>query len=437
MEMQYRDKDSYLWSVLPNTGIVFGSPTSPKVVDFPNTLLQKTRCFGIPYEGNYVGNTTLRVMNFTSSTLKGPITSNGPVLYFFSGLAISHFKWKLHNAPQGTRIGFYTSSWLNGIQEENKYYLFPTDRGISIFNTACGEFYATGITVISVIVEGSFPLEMEVSYHNPKSLPAINLSLYLPQPYAEWCGELIMTQEFFNKDEGEILLKPVPKYFAETETRIAYLESTAVNLIFTDVIVPVLDKLGTTSTLIQSVQFKSLSITSLKSASGENLAFSQDVQDSGWMSGIFRDKTMAIKSITKPGVNIVPVVTISVVRSVTYNPNNAFEGVYLIGANIGVYGSLRGIVNIMDEYSIRNQLCSFIIPEYTVFISAGETHKRTTESTFTTTLTPNVETISFRIFGGNISRISGRVSLTDIAPATNIIVISIPFLRIDFYEVTA
>ena len=435
MQMHYRDKDSYLWSTLPNTGVVFGTPTSLKVVDFPNTLLKTTRCFGIPYEGNYIGNTKLRVLNFTSSTLKGPITSNGPVLYFFSGLAISHFKWKLFG-PYGTRIGFYTSSWLNGVQDENKYYLFPTDRGISMFTEPQGEFYATGITVISVIVEGSFPMELEVSYHNPKSLPAIDMKLYIPQPFAEWCGELIMTQEFFNKDEGEILLKPVPKYFAETETRLAYLESTAVNLIFTDIPILAIDKLITTSTLIQSIQFNGLSIVSSGTASGQTLAFSQAVQDSGWMSGVFRDRTMAIKSITKPGVNIVPIVTITVVRSVTYKPNNAFEGTYLVGASVGVYGSLRGTFNIMDEYSIRNQLCSFTVPEYTVFILAGETHKRTTETTFTTTLTPNVETISFRIFGGNISKLSGRVSLTDIAPATNIVVISIPFLKIDFYEVT-
>lgn len=435
--MQYRDKDSYLWSVLPVTGITTIVPTSPKVTKFPNSLLPKTRCYGIPYTNN----SKLNVLNFTSSSLNGPITSNGPVLYFFSALAIAHFKWTAIGAPSTFKIGFYTSNWLNTSSNQDKYYLLPTDRGLSLFgnvvyhkpqcDTNQGEFYTTGFTVFSVIIEGSFALELEVTYCNPKCLPALDLKLYLPQPYGEYDDEIVMTQEYFDKEKSLVLYKPTPAYLIETANRIAYLESTAVNLIFTDIPIPVLNKLGVTSTLIDSVTFKGLTMQG-NNTGPYTLGYSEDVKNAGRVSGIFRNDTMAIKSITKPGINIVPVVTVIFQRSIDASVNS--PGDYLIHGNAGVYGNLAGIFGSMEEYSIRNQLCSFSMPEYTITLPKNGRHHATSSWEFSNALAPNVESISLRIFGVDITNVKGFNLLE------GILIIDAKFyfdlFKIDFYQIT-
>lgn len=182
--MEYCNKDAYLWSILPTTGIVSISPDVGTFTNLPTIPVRNTKLYGIPYEDNYTGtNGALRIITFTSSSINSPVRNTGPILYLFSGLSIYDVKWKVLNAPSSVKVGFYTSNWLPASSDESKYYLFATDKGLSLYNTPTGQFRATSLSVLSVIIEGNYPVELEVSYCNPPSITYPDLQLYLPVPY--------------------------------------------------------------------------------------------------------------------------------------------------------------------------------------------------------------------------------------------------------------
>lgn len=227
--MEYCNKDAYLWSVLPLSGITSAMTPFGTVTNLPTTILSKSRLFGIPYPNTF--QSLLSIINFTNSSLLGPITNSGPLLFVFSRSAILKVKWKVIGAPADIKVGFYTSNWLvNG--NETNYYLFPTNKGISLFEGLCGEFTTTDLAILSVIIEGSYGFEMEISYSNPKSVTFPDRPLFITLPFATWKHELIMTAEMFDSSRLSTLIKPVPKYFNETLTRLDFLQQFSVNLIF-------------------------------------------------------------------------------------------------------------------------------------------------------------------------------------------------------------
>lgn len=438
--MEYRNKDSYLWSVLPLTGLTEITTFSTSTSNFPNTPLRKSRSFGIPYEGDYRGNTNLRVLNFTTSP-NGPITSDprnvtnattGPILYAFSASAILRFKWKTIGAPKdvtigapkGAKIGFYTSNWLSTSSNQDKYYLFPTDRGISLFNTNKGEFYTTGFTIFSVITEGSFALELEVSYCNPKSITLPQLSLYIPTVFAEWCDKVIATQELIDSVQGLVLIRPLPKYFAETVTRLAYLESTAINLIFTSTLL--INNLSATK-LIRTVEFSNL--PTIRSDDIRILGYDANVVNQGWSAGSALNFSMGVKSITIPGTNVFSIVSVDVERSFKIQVP-FYNTTYSVRRETGVYGKLN-VLTFFDDYSIRNQPCGFQIPGSIFHTDITGLYEETKSYSFTTNIEANVESICLRFYGFQIYKQSGNV-LTQ--PLLSEIIIR--RMKIDFYEIT-
>lgn len=460
--IEYRNKDNHLWSVLPLAGISQVGTTSGSVTtDFSKPLVKKTKCYGIPYEGTYTGNTTLRVINFTCSSLDGPITTNGPLLYLFSGMTIAHIKWKLRNAPPGTKVGFYTANWLTSNTDENKYYLFATDRGLSLFTTECGEFKAFGVIVVAVIVEGNFPVELEVTYRNPKILTIPPLQLFLPQTFAQWpqhnnhcndvsndcklnsnrshdaglfsgklydnglCNDVIMTQTLYNELDGSIITQPTPNYITETATRIAYLEANAVNLIFTDPIP--LNQMQLASTLLETVKFSNFPM--LTNGSLRSLRYTKLTVEGSPFSIPFVGNIMAIRSFTKPGVNIIPVVTITVERTFSFPVTLKQPVTYVVEPETFSYGRLN-VFTTFTPYSIRNQPCSFVIPGYRITtVENSREYSETQQWTFTTSLEANVESIGMASAGFEIIRLGGYLSTK---LTTNVMIIK--EMTIDFYS---
>ena len=438
--MEYRNKDSYLWSVLPLTGITAITTFSTSENNFPNTPLRKTRCFGIPYvtdavyrEGDYRGNTNLRVLNFTTSP-NGPITcdprnitnaTTGPILYAFSATSILHFKWTaIDSGKPISKIGFYTSNWLSNSNNQDKYYLFPTDRGISMFGKQRGEFYTTGFTMFSVITEGSFALKLEVSYHNPKSLTIPKLSLYTPTVFAKWCNEVIATQELIDSVKGLVLIRPLPKYFAETIARLAYLETTAINLIFTNTLLT--NKLTTTN-LIRTVEFSNL--PTIRSDDIRILGYDANVVNQGWSAGSALNFSMGVKSITVPGTNVFSIVSVEVERSFKIQVP-FYNTTYLVRRENGVYGKLN-VLTFFNDYSIRNQPCGFVIPASTFHTDITGLYEETKLYSFTTNIEANVESICLRFYGFQIYRQSGNVLTQTVSDS-----VIIRRMKIDFYEIT-
>lgn len=225
--MEFVSKDAYLWSVLPLSGVSGNYKEIGTFTTFPKPLLKSTKLYGIPFNGTYNSNVALRLINFTASSLSGPITKAGNFLYLFSMVAIISVKWKILGVPNGIvpKIGFYTANYFPSSSDSSRYYLIPTNLGIGLFSGTNGCFSTTSFGFFSVIVEGDYPVELEVTYRNPKKTTIPDLLLYRPIPFGKWCDELIMTQMLFTAQD--VLFQPEPEYIALSQEQIAYLNQTS------------------------------------------------------------------------------------------------------------------------------------------------------------------------------------------------------------------
>lgn len=391
--MEYESKEAYLWSVLPLSGITSNYSNSGTFTSFPEATNRSVKLYGIPYNPN----DSLKVMNFTTSTLNGPILTNGPLLYTFSMEAIYRVKWKIPT-NQKLNVGFYTTDYISTVKESSKFYLFGTSKGVSLFNDCQGEFSFTGFGMFCVIVQGNVPFEMKISYSNPKSVTIPSLKLYLPIPFSIFCNSLIMTQELIDEANQNILLKPLPNYIAKTNVMLDFLNAMAVTLIFN----PTTQLLQNKLSAISTNTYKNLPFVNGNSSIFTLSASLNDVKD--YYLGF--NNNIALKTPLKPGQNLISTIKISltIVGTIeTPTPTNTITN-KIVSANFDnvtfVYGKPEAS-GLFSNYSFRNKVCSFKFPNFT--LTQGNT--TTVKFSTITIIQANVDCIGLCAHIGDIEEI--------------------------------
>lgn len=392
--MEFSSKDAYLWSVLPLTGLASSTGPYGKFTDLPTRPSKSVVLYGIPYDGSYEGNTSLRVMNFTASNLSGPVLNEGPLLYIFSNTCLLKVEWQiigLKCSDIAPLVGFYTSNWLKTNSSESNYYLFPSETGPSLFQAKSGCFIATGLDCLSVIVEGNYAVVMKITYRNPKCLIIPEPLLYIPTPCAIWHHETIMTHELFPGYPSNLLIKPTPKYFTETATKIAYLEAFSVNLIFSSTNPLTLESLSAIN--LPSKTYSNIKTLRWPSALNTNSFLSADpdlvVLD------VLRsaDGVIAFRSKTFPGVNVTTTANIDFDITFTVLSSLLPGQTITIQPSDYMYGRMSTF-GYITPYEIRGRVCGFSLPAIEfVAGNVGSTQKYSYSQT--TQISSNVRSLSF------------------------------------------
>lgn len=285
---------------------------------------------------------------------------------------------------------FYTSTWIPNVNDQTRYYLFPTEKGPSIFQSLKGSFTATGLSFLAVIVEGNYAVSLKVSYRNPSSMTSVSLPLYIPIPFASYCDELIMTQELFQIDTLSVLTKPVPKYLASALKRIQYLEDTSIDLTFNSTI---------------SLQ-TNYSATTLPSRTYLNVSTRSGGLDIGVTCYTPTDPTHLKTNIVRlfpsyitfiaktiPGANVITTADIDL-TILLRNKKDATGRKIVVQSTNFLYGSINSF-GYLDNYNIRGKPCSFRVPAF-IYTSGPQNSVYTYNYKASTILPANVEIVGLR-----------------------------------------
>jgi len=234
---------SELWDVLAYAGTWNASPTVGTVETFEVPKSKQVFLLGIPLlDGNKGANPNLKLINFSPSTLDGPIMFTGLQSIFFNNYLDHTIKWEVEaiaDCIENVKIGFYSSNYVSRDLGPNKCIPMLTNLGPAFFELthlpAKGVFETTIFNDIYVIVDANVSVKMWIESKRPKSFTDPDLTeLFKLYKYVvrDSCGktQVVATEQLINKQTLQTLLRPTSKYIKISEWMIDYLSSKSVTI---------------------------------------------------------------------------------------------------------------------------------------------------------------------------------------------------------------
>ena len=235
--MDIPDYSGELWNVLSYSGIWGFEGCRP---EDRNTKLPKESVAyltGIPYSGDNTGkNPNLRLLQFSSGNLNGPVQSLGPQnvqIIFFESSLINRVRWKVleRDLPDDFAIGFYTPNYVslsNGPLEKRSLLLLTED-GPAFYTKAQGEFETTGFVSMYVVTVGNVSVRLKITARRQKCEEETICTDKLFDIYKYRVdGRTVATQQLIGENPPTILIRPTNRYAIARREMINYLIDTSV-----------------------------------------------------------------------------------------------------------------------------------------------------------------------------------------------------------------